>query len=293
VTRPGALLTTRDKAMLRTLADYRQLSVTQLHRLHFRSRQTATRRLRQLAQAGLMRSATVQGYPERIVVPTAAGLAAAGIASDRDDVGRLPAGLFLRHALAVAEFRIALTASVQLREGVELLNFVEDAERYLGSLNGVPASPLRSSVAVDGAVISHAPDAAFALRRAERVAAFYVEMDMGTEVIGSPKRGVGKFVRFYRSALAGPAKRWLKEGLQLEREPDAVLALVVTSSPVRAGNIRSVCGAAAASDVILTRIRIADSSVLQQQDVLGPQWCSLDPTDERRHAIVTDEGGRH
>ena len=286
--RAGALITERDVAVLRSLCDYGLLTVKQLRRLHFPSQQTATRRVRRLSRAGLVRCAPVKGHTDRVIVPTPAGLAAGGLDPCRDDVGRLPAALFLRHALAISEFRVALAEGLQPRDGVELVNFVADAERHVPRPGLTPRSPLRAEVTVSDRTVAHAPDAAFALRRGGRLAAFYVEIDMGTEVIGSPERGVGKFMRFYRAALLREAPAWLATALQLERAPDAVRVLVVTTSHARVQSIRRVCGGAAAPHPMTGRIWIAATSILTDTDVLGSVWLSLDPQDDRRQALVTE-----
>jgi len=287
MTRPGALVTDRDAALLRSLGVYGFLSVGQVQRLHFPSRQTATRRVRRLRQAGLLHCALVNGFDEPIVVPTVAGLAAGGLDALRAGTGRLPAALYLRHALAVADFRIALMESLKRCPGTALVNIVTDTERE-ARVARAPRPALQASMVLGTHHLSHVPDAAFALERGDRLAAFYLEIDRGTEVIGSPVRGVGKFLRFYRAAVVTTTSGWLQSALQLERLPDAVRVLVVTTSPARVQNIRRACGSSAGPDPGASRIWLTDASALTGSDLLGPRWLALDPRDKDLHAVVEE-----
>ena len=133
---------------------------------------------------------------------------------DRTDGNRRPARLpgefFLRHMVAVNDFRVALEVACRLRPDVELLGFVADTTRTSAGPGVQPQAVLSETVMLGGAQgerLLHVPDAAFALRRGDRQALFLAEVDRGTEVVGDPKRGVGLFVRFYLEALLAAPSR--------------------------------------------------------------------------------------
>src|SRR5262249_22255913 len=134
--RPGrgvlmtAPLTARDQAILTSLSEFRYLRVNQVQRLHFPSAQTTLRRLRILERGGFVRPFRAVGIPDRIATLCRGGMQL--IARDSDGprpatscVRReLPiAELFLRHFLAIVDFRIALMQSCQSRPDVGLLSF--------------------------------------------------------------------------------------------------------------------------------------------------------------------------
>jgi len=118
------VLTERDTELLASLAEYRHLTVSQLERLHFASSQTARRRLRLLAQAGLVRLAKADGVPDRVVSLTASGAGECGARSEAP--GASPSPLFLRHHLAAAEFRLRLSTSCSQRSEIRLVGYLAE-----------------------------------------------------------------------------------------------------------------------------------------------------------------------
>jgi hypothetical protein len=277
--------------VLASLAEYRYLTVSQLERLHFASAQTARRRLRLLAQAGLLRLAEVPTLPERIAALTACGAEAYGVQSGlklEASAGRPQNPLFLQHHLAAAEFRIRLAAGCRQRSNVRLAGFLPE---YLTrpSRAGQPTKYLRDEVPPMGgeAQLAHTPDGVFGLERAGQVALFFLEIDRGTEVLGSPDHGVGKIVRFYlRYLVSGRFQRY-RSDFGAGADFRGFRALLVTTSPQRLDNIRQRCGRVAFDPPAAKRfIWLATDTVLREGDPLAHQWRSLDPTDASLYRIA-------
>jgi DNA-binding MarR family transcriptional regulator len=297
VTRPGAVLTERDAALLRSLAKMRFLTSTQVRRLHFPSEPTALRRIRRLEEAGLVTRMASPTVPSQLVSLTAQGLATA---VDGDDIApgrtgmrppRVPRPLFLRHLVAVNEFRIELLASLKARDDVELLGFVTDSDRQSAGPGRRPYSPLAFSIDLPGeAPIRHAADAAFMLQRGDRRALFLLEMDLATEVIGQGRHGVGRLVRFYLHTFANGLAQTSVTSLVGDRPPHAIRALIVTPSRRRLENIRRVWGSKPFTPEAVKRlIWLADFDQLRT-DLLSLPWVSLDPADGERYRMASGSG---
>lgn len=298
MTRPGALLTARDVALLRSLATLRFLTSSQVRRLHFPSEPTALRRLRKLEGAGLVKRTVAPTMAGHLVTLTTRGLETAVEASERgSELVRLrppnpPKPLFLRHLVAVNDFRIALLSSLRRSHDVELLGFVTDSDRRFAGPGRRPHSPLAFSVDIPGEEpIRHAADAAFLLRRGDRRALFFVEVDLQTEVVGQPRTGVGRFVRFYLHAFAQGRAHVHVPSLVGDRAPEAIRALVVTPSGKRVENIRRVWGDKPfPSDAAKRLIWLADFDQLHAGDLLSMPWVSLDPGDAERYRMTSSSG---
>ncbi len=285
------VLTPRDAALLGSLAEYRCLTVSQLERLHFPSAQTARRRLRLLGQAGLLRLSEVATIPERVVALTGAGVEAlrerSGTAAEPPN-GRPLHPLFLAHHLAVAEFRLRLTAACGRRADLRLAGFLPE---YLTrpSRTGQPLRYLRDEVPPAGGerALAHTPDGVFGLERGGEVALFFLEVDRGTEVLGQPEHGVEKIVRFYlRYLLSGRFQRYQAD-FGAAAEFRGFRALLVTTSEERLAHIRQRCGRIPCEPPSAKRfLWLAPSSVLTDGDPLACQWRSIDPTDASHYHLA-------
>jgi hypothetical protein len=294
----GTVLTERDVALLVSLYRYRYLSLPQVERLHFASEQTAGRRVRRLRAAGVVDDFRVPGVDERLVRLTPQGLAlvAEHLRVTIDDLGDVPTRTrpkdyyFVRHFLATSDFRIALTEACEKRGDTTLLGFLPE---HLGvRTEGGVQKYLRDVIADatrPGAHVTHTPDAVFALERAGRSALFFLEIDRGTEGISDPERGFAKTLRFYLNYLKTAGYQRYQTDFRVTEPFAAFRVLVVTSSEKRLENIRAVGGAMRFEPVSAKRfIWLAESAALTAGALLGPLWRSLDPTDERRYAIITD-----
>lgn len=285
------VLTPRDVELLGSLAEYRYLAVSQVERLHFSSAQTARRRLRILARAGLLRLIDVAALSERVVTLSASGAEALGSSSGisaQPGNGRPQNPLFLQHHLAAAEFRIRLTAACSLHPMLRLAGFLPE-HLTRSSPSERPTKYLRDEVpAAQGeARLAHTPDGVFALERNGQRALFFLEVDRGTEVLGSPAHGVGKIVRFYlRYLVSGRFQRY-RADLGAGAEFRGFRALIVTTSQQRLDNIRQRCGRVAFDPPAARHfIWLATETVLKDRDPLSQEWQSLDPTDASLYTIA-------
>lgn len=281
-------LTARDREILRSLAEYRYLTVSQLERLHFASEQTARRRLRLLSQAGLVCLVQVPTVDERVVALTSAGAEALGRDGAEGSSSRPGNPLFLQHHLAAAEFRIRLTKSCAARPELRIAGYLPEFVTR-PSRSGQPVKVLRDEVPplAGETALTHCPDAAFVLERAGQRALFFLELDRGTEVLGRPEHGVGKAVRFYlRYLVCGKFQRY-RQDFGAGEDFRGFRALFVTTSQQRLENIRQRCGSIPFEPTVAKRfIWLATETVLKESDPLQHPWCSLDPSDSSDYFLA-------
>lgn len=302
MTRPGPVLTERDRVILRSLADYRLLITEQVQRLHFPSPQTTLRRLRRLEAAKLIQRHRTDALSTFAVTLTSRGAELLHGASpdsleralNRRRPARLPGDFFLRHMVAVNDFRIALEIAARQRRDVELLGVLTDTDRTAIGPTTQPRAVLAESVsfgAGDQDRLVHVPDLAFALRRGDRQALFLVEVDRGTEVVGDPKRGVGLFVRFYLRALLTGGFQGLGSRLGGAAGFRGFRVLVVTTTAARVEAIRARWGSMPIEPEQAKRfIWLSTSDALRSDTLLEHVWTSLDPRDAQSYVIAPPQG---
>lgn len=288
------VLTDRDTRLLVDLYTHRFLTIPQLRLTHFVSDQTAFRRVRQLRQTGLIDSFQVPNIPESIHRLTSKGLqvVAESLGVERDDLkwnepSTKPRDYyFMRHFLAINDFRIALRIECQ-KHKVTLCGFIPD---YIGERTdkGGIVKYVKDVIcdkSADRQELSHTPDGAFALEREGRTALFFLEIDRGTEVVSDENKGVLKMLRFYSQYLLdGKYQRYTKDfGVDAFK---GFRSLIVTTTSARMSNIR-----AATSKLIVDRkslrfqwITTGDS--LSKGGIFGKIWRSADPADEEWYQIV-------
>lgn len=168
------ILTNRDVAVLVDVYQFRYLSASQVEALHFPSQRTAYRRLQTLRDGKYLKAFTVQRVSGRIfhLDTYGAAVVAESMQVDIDDLQwnremRAPKDYyFLRHFMAINDFRIALTLACQ-NTAISLLGFIPE---YIGEKTdkGNVKKYLRDNVSdiTDSLKqISHTPDAAFALEK--------------------------------------------------------------------------------------------------------------------------------
>jgi hypothetical protein len=304
MTRPGAIVTDRDRAILRSVADYRLLTPEQLQRLHFPSAQTTLRRLRRLEDAGLLLRQRSDAIPTHLVSLTSLGTATlrggdapcSGSAVERRLPVRLPGAYFLKHLLEVNDFRIGLELNARQRLDLEVLGVLADMDRSATGPAAQPRAVLSETVTFEGERgerMAHTPDLAFGLRRNERQALFLIEIDRGTEVVGDPRRGVGLFVRFYLRALVTGAFEGLGAKLGGREGFRGFRVLVVTTSSARVEAIRERWGTMPMEQDVAKRfIWLSVRDATHSRSLLEREWVSLDPRDESRYVIAAQREER-
>jgi hypothetical protein len=192
-------ITERDIALLHDVYTYRYLTTSQIKRLHFSSDKTAWRRLQILSELGFIKPFTAPAIPERIfylnkkgaeIISVELRVALEDLSWNR--LTRQPKDYyFLRHFLAINDFRILLTQACTT-SSVSLLGFIPE---YMGeqTKDGYAKKAIRDNVNT----LSHTPDAVFALEKNGKPALFFLEIDRGTEIVSNPEKGLLKAVVFY------------------------------------------------------------------------------------------------
>jgi hypothetical protein len=238
-------LTPRDIALIMDVYKYRYLSVSQIERLHFPSKQTAWRRLQAITELGCIKPFTVPNILERIFYLDKKGaeVVAIELHVDIEDLewhrhNRQPKDYyFLKHFLAINDFRILITQACQ-QTGISLLGFIPE---YIGerTCEGNVKKYIRDNVcdiSNKSIVYSHTPDAVFALEKAGRPALFFVEIDRGFELVNDPEKGFLKCVVFYLNYWTD--KKWQRYQKDFDREFKTFRTLIVTTSSQRLQNMR-------------------------------------------------------
>jgi len=288
----NAQLTLRDIEVLVDVYKYRYLSVSQIRQLHFPSKRTAWKRLQALTTLKYLKAFTAPSIPERIYYLDQRG---AEIVADDLQVGfddlawdrsqRSPKDYyFLRHFLAINDFRINLTLACKTSE-LTLLGFIPE---YVGerTAQGYVKKYLRDKVCdIEDTKrqISHTPDAAFALGKDGKAALFFVEIDRGVETISKPEEGFLKSIVFYLNYWTrGQFNKYAKDFGNADFQ--TFRTLVVTNSPRRLGNMREAVTKYLFKDNHIKRFFWGATEV-HQDTIFQPIWQSLDSTDDTIYQI--------
>jgi hypothetical protein len=285
-------ITERDIAVLIDVYKYRYLTVSQIARLHFPSRQTAYRRLRVLTELKLLTGFTAPTMTEHMyflgkpgVQAVAAGLGVSQEALAWSETSRAPKDYyFLSHFAQVTDFRITLTRDCSV-SGLELLGFIPE---YLGSRSpsGGMTKHIKDYVCdierpMD--TLNHTPDAVFALRKVGLSALFCLEIDRGTEVVSNSDKGVLKACRFYtRYLLSGGYQRYGADfGCEVFK---GFRTLIITTSEARLQNIRQAVTALPVMDKAKRFIWLALYEEIAET-ILNKVWRSSDILDATKYQI--------
>jgi Replication-relaxation len=285
------ILTNRDVAVLVDVYTFRYLSAAQVEALHFPSQRTAYRRLQTLRDGKYLKAFTVQGVSGRIfhLATYGAAVVAQFMQVDIDDLQwnremRAPKDYyFLRHFMAINDFRIALTLACQ-KTSISLLGFIPE---YIGEKTdkGNVKKYLRDNVNdISNSLkqISHTPDAAFALEKDGNAALFFVEIDRGVETVSDPQKGVLKSIVFYLNYfVAGKFNRYEQD---FNREFKTFRSLLVTNSPKRLQNIRKAATTYQFPKQQAKRF-LWGATDIDKNTIFSPVWQSLDANDETRYKI--------
>jgi hypothetical protein len=284
----------RDGDILRDIYKHRYLSISQIQRLHFPSLQTAYRRMRALAQLNLIATFSVPNINEAIFGLKSKGLdllcSVEGVErSDlkwSDGAGKPKDYYFMRHFLAINDFRITLRESCKLH-GIELLGFIPD---YFGERNdkGVGEKYIKDMIldkAAKREQVSHTPDGVFALRKGDKQLLFFLEIDRGTEVIGDPNVGVLKSLRFYIGyLLENKYQRYAKDFGGTDFRGFRVM--FVTTTQARLQNIRTACNALDVPPKAKQFVWLAPAEKITDRTLLQSVWVSADSTDPTTYSVV-------
>jgi len=191
-----------DSRLFMTLADCGVLTTTQITALHFGCKKVARRRLSQLAEAGLIAEqrrglGRAQGQPEKMWSLSEAGF------RWLQDQGKLSSGVsaeqVMGRSLHCLDHRILLNwFAIHLRQIQKILPGLSTdfhaSESPFAPRSESGASYLQICVSPAGQEekpIFLIPDAIFRIKDSEqgKSVLFFLEVDMGTETLASPKRG--------------------------------------------------------------------------------------------------------
>lgn len=294
------VVTPRDSELLVSLYQYRYLSLPQVERLHFRSTQTAVRRVRFLSESGYLSTFRAPGIPDRIAFLKEKGLAlvAGSLGVPVAELGGIRSRTqpkdyyFLRHFLAATDFRITLTRACTDRTDVSLLGFLADHVVEQVGRGGIRRfiRDVAADIRAREATIRHTPDAVFALSHSDTAALFFLEIDRGTESVTDPERGFAKTLRFYLNYLAGGGYARYQEVFGVTKPFKAVRILVVTSAERRLENIRA-AGAALHFEpaTALAHVWLTESSRVTEATLSSSIWVSLDPNDAKTYRVFREQ----
>ncbi len=287
-------LTGRDVALLLDVYKCRYLSFSQLVRLHFPSKIAAYRRLRALTRGGYLKAFHAPNIPERIFYLDKAG--AAVVAGDMqvavEDLRwyrytRAPKDYyFLRHFLAINDFRILITHACE-DSPIRLLGFIPE---YFGekTIHGNVRKYIRDRVcdiANQTLQYSHTPDAVFALEKDGNAALFFLEIDRGIEIVSDPEKGFLKSIVFYLNYWTdGKYQRYQSD---FGGKPFKTFrTLIITPSKDRLQRMRETVTRFAFTPAHAKRFLWATTDEqVTVQTVFTPIWLSLDSNDETLYRI--------
>ena len=194
-------LAKNDLALLKILAEYRILTVTQISALTLRSPQVIRRRLRILNKEGIL-TVRARGYgrnmgrPEDLIILTEKGmgffLSKRNLPAPSEYIAdKMVESIFVDHELLVNWFRIHL---IQIERVIPVLSIEYFSSQAVPFEQGSDKPPLLlERVPSNGEQeepTEFIPDGAFAItqKEKEKTLLFFLEVDMGTETIASLDR---------------------------------------------------------------------------------------------------------
>jgi hypothetical protein len=287
-------LTDRDVVLLLNVYKYRYLSFSQLTRLHFPSTRTAYRRLQLLTEGSYLRTFTAPNIAERIFYLDKSGaeIVAGELHVEIEDLqwyrySRAPKDYyFLRHFLAINDFRILITSACE-NSPIQLVGFIPE---YFGekTVNGNVKKYIRDNVcdmANKTTQYSHTPDAVFALGKEESAALFFLEIDRGIEVVSDPEKGLLKAIVFYLNYWAdGKYQRYQSDFGSTQFKN--FHTLIVTTSQARLKNLREAVTKLTRTPPHVKRfLWCTTNDQLTSQTVFDSIWMSLDADDQAVYRI--------
>jgi len=216
-----------DRQFLATIAEHRVLTVSQVTAIQRKSKQVVRRRLNVLEKAGLILSGTLgfgqsRGRPEKTISLTEEG--AAVLKSDYEVLRNVPLNKInaekircLEHQLLTNWFRIHLG---QIEHAIPQLSiqFLSPNSPFL-KRNNSDLPLIFELVSAEGQSKNSSgftPDGVFSIthRKRQMTLLFFLEVDMGTESIASPKRTSGdirqKIINYWQYFRSDRYKRYEK-----------------------------------------------------------------------------------
>ncbi len=184
--------------ILKTIAEYRLLTVRQLTILHYSKDQATNRQLRSMEDNGLIKRYPLacsgkRGRPINVVTINHQGVEEL----KKADLPLLDDSIVFdrerqdRHQLLLNEFRIQLGKTI--RNNLDLsARFLSSSSPFLSEETGISSLSERVPVQGKKKTVTFTPDAVFSVKSAEKGKSllFFLEVDMSTESL-SNRRGLG------------------------------------------------------------------------------------------------------
>jgi hypothetical protein len=290
----NAKLTNRDIAVILDVYKYRYLSVAQIEALHFPSKRTTYKRLQALVSNSYLKAFTVPSIPGRVYYLDKAGaeVVAGELQVPVEELQwhrsqKSPKDYyFLRHFLAINDFRILITKACA-ESPITLKGFIPE---YVGekTVAGDVKKYIRDrvcDVTNQAYEYSHTPDGVFVLEKDGKPALFFLEIDRGTEVISDTERGFLKCIKFYLNYwMEGKYKRFEQDFACASLSTFRVL--IITPSRDRIKNIRAaVTQLPFPNDSVKRFFWITLDKRLSKDTVFNDIWVSLHREDQNVYRI--------
>ena len=286
-------LTQRDIEIITTIYKHRYLKTPQIKQLYFPSEQTANRRLKSLTNHGLLKYFIVPNIPERIYYITKKG---AHLVAEQlnltinelawTQITKQPKDYyFMRHFLGINQFRIDLTKACEPSE-IQLVGFIPEYHWNKHATGRITKHIHDYVFDIENPreKISHTPDAVFALSRNDKTALFFLEIDRGTEVIGSPGKGLLKMLRYYINYGKSGKFRSYQQEFNCSQLSSFRL-LIVTTTHARMANMCRSASQHYPTFKGLTFFWISTFEQVSMDSLFKPTWRSLAVTDKTEYAI--------
>jgi hypothetical protein len=278
-------LTTRDIAIIMDVYKYRYLSTSQLKRLHFPSEKTTWRRLQILTELGFIKPFSVPNIPEYVYYLNKKGAEIVSIELDVEIEEldwhrhtRQPKDYyFLRHFLSINDFQMLLNNACQ-KSNMTLVRFIPE---YIGTQtkDGHVKKLIRDQV--NG--LSHTPDAVFSLKKDDKPALFFLEIDRGNEVVSDPERGLLKAVVFYLNYWT--SENWKQYRGFLGGDFKTFRTLIITTSKQRVQHLREATTLYPFDSHAKRFLWATVDSQVTEDWFFEPIWQSLETTDTNLYKI--------
>ncbi len=285
-------ITERDHEIILSVYRYRYLTTSQIARLHFPSARTAQRRLSVLTGHKLLAHFSVPNIGERLYMLTTRG---ANLVADMLDVspddllwsaGTKPPKdyYFIKHFVAISDFRITLTHAVA-QSDISLLGFIPEhyGAKHLSGRVTKYIKDVAFSITDPKEKITHTPDAVFALEKNQKQALFFLEIDRGTETISNPAKGIGKMIRFYEGYAQEEKYKGYAEDFHCEPFSNFRL-LFITTSARRVENIRNALGRT--PPPLYRFFWLTTYDQVNEETIFDRIWSPLDAGDEKLYKIA-------
>lgn len=288
----GKKIPEKDWELLRFIDNFKILTVSQLSALSQRSHQVIRRRLRTLGEQGFILTqhrtyGNRRGRPEDIILLSDMGYAARhkqasqNVKSRRNEKRDTP--VLVDHELLVNWFIIHL---IQIESQIPQLSAQYITLHFSTTENGFPTEHMtRIQLREDGDIVEFIPDGIIAVSDSvsKKTLLFFLEVDMGTETLASPARGLKdvrqKIVNYQNLFRSGRYKRYEQYfGSRL----NGFRLLFVVHSPPR---LRALCRLTVSMPPY-DFIWLSDWNRLLSSGLIDKIWIRGGAVDRQPHTII-------